>query len=168
MKNKGFSLVELMVVLILISLTIALVAPSLSRFSRTVELKGAAKKVSTILRYCRSEAVNKGQVYQALFDSNSREVRVQSLALKEEKDEKRKGKISEKTYSLPQGIQMKEVDNPSSQSPSDSPLIEFYPNGGSNGGTILLDSQDRIGYKIKVDFMTGMVKVEKGLEGSPE
>jgi hypothetical protein len=24
-----------------------------------------------------------------------------------------------------------------------------------------LDSQDRIGYKIKVDFLTGMVKVER-------
>jgi type II secretion system protein H len=161
MRKKGFSLIELMVVLILISLTIALVTPSLSRFSKTVELKGAAKKVSTILRYCRSEAVNKGQVYQALFDSNSREVRVQSMAWKEEKDEKKEGKISEKVYPLPQGIRMKEVESPSSQSPSDSPLIEFYPNGGSNGGTILLDSQDRIGYKIKVDFLTGMVKVER-------
>jgi len=165
MKNKGFSLIELMVVLILVSLTIALVTPSLSQFSRTVELKGAAKKVSTILRYCRSEAVNKGQVYQALFDSNAREVRVQSLGWKEEKDEKREGKISKKAYSLPEGVRMKEVDNPSSQSPSDLPLIEFYPNGGSNGGTIQLDSQDRIGYKIKVDFLTGMVKVER-MEGS--
>jgi general secretion pathway protein H len=151
----------LMVVLVLISLSIALVTPSLSRFSRTIELKGAAKKVSTILRYCRSEAVHKGQVYQTLFDSNSREVRVQSMALKEEKDEKKQGQVAPKTYPLPEGIRMKEVDHPSSQSPSDSPLIEFYPNGGSSGGTILLDSEDRIGYKIKVDFLTGMVKVEK-------
>ena len=161
MRNKGFSLIELMVVLILISLTIALVTPSLSRFSKTVELKGAAKKVSTILRYCRSEAVNKGQVYQALFDSNSREVRVQSMAWKEEKDEKKEGKISEKLYPLPQGIRMKEVESPSSQSPSDSPLIEFYPNGGSNGGAILFESQGCKGYKIKVNFLTGMVKVER-------
>jgi type II secretion system protein H len=161
MKNEGFSLIELMVVLILISLSIALVTPSLSRFSRTVELRAAAKKVSTIFRYCRSEAVNKGLVYQTLFDSNSREVRVQSMARNEEKDEKGKEKISEKAYLLPEGIRMKEVDNPSSQSPPGSPLMEFYPNGGSNGGTILLDSQDRIGYKIKVDFLTGMVKVER-------
>jgi general secretion pathway protein H len=161
MKNKGFSLIELMVVLILISLSIALVTPSLSRLSRTIELKGAAKKVSTILRYCRSEAVNKRKVYQTLFDSNSREVRVQSMTLKEEKDEKKEEKVTQKTYALPEGIRMKEVDNPSSQSPSDSPSIEFYPNGGSSGGTILLDSEDRTGYKIKVDFLTGMVKVER-------
>jgi general secretion pathway protein H len=164
MKDRGFSLIELMVVLILISLSIALVTPSLSRFSRTVELKAAAKKVSGILRYCRSEAVNKGQVYQALFDSNLREVRVQSMESKEEKDEKWEGKATKKTYSLPEGIRMKEVDIPSPQYPSDLPLIEFYPNGGSNGGAILLDTQDRTGYKIKVDFLTGMVRIER-MEG---
>lgn len=165
MKERGFSLIELVVVLILISLSIALVTPSLSRFSTTVELKGAAKKISAILRYCRSEAVNKGQTYQALLDSNLREIRVQSTALKEEKDEKGEGKGSEKTYSLPEGIRMKEVDIPSSQNTSGYPRIEFYPNGGSSGGAILLDTQDRTGYKIKVDFLTGMVKVEK-VEGS--
>ena len=161
MRNKGFSLIELMVVLILISFSISLIAPSLSRFSKSVELKGAAKKISGILRYCRSEAVNKGQVYQVLFDSNVREVRVQSMKLKEEKEEKREGKVTPKTYSLPEGIRMKEVDIPSPQYPSDLPLIEFYPNGGSNGGTILLDSQGRKGYKIKVQFLTGMVEVER-------
>ena len=150
-----------MVVLILVSLSIALVTPSLSRLLRTVELKGAAQKVSAILRYCRSEAVNKGQIYQALLDTNRREIRVQSMPLKEEKDEKGEGKISEKRYSLPEGIRMEEVESPSSRYASDPPRIEFYPNGGSNGGVILLDSQDRIGYKIKVDFLTGMVKVER-------
>jgi type II secretion system protein H len=161
MKNKGFSLIEMMIVLILISLSIALVTPSLSQFLRTVELKGAAKKVSGILRYYRSEAVNKGRVYQVLFDSNLREVRVQSMELKEEKDEKTEEKITPMTYSLPEGIRMKEIDIPSPQYPSDFPLIEFYPNGGSNGGSILLDSQDRKGYKIEVHFLTGMVKVER-------
>ena len=161
MRNKGFSLIELMVVLILISFSISLIAPSLSRFSRSVELKGVTKKISGILRYCRSEAVNKGQVYQVLFDSNVREVRVQSMKLKEEKEEKREGKVTPKTYSLPEGIRMKEVDIPSPQYPSDLPLIEFYPNGGSNGWTILLDSQGRKGYKIKVHFLTGMVEVER-------
>ena len=165
MKKRGFSLIELLVVLILISLSISLVTPSLSRLSRTIELKGAAKKISAILRYCRSEAVNKGQTYQAILDSNLREIRVQSTALKEEKDEngdeKGEGKGSEKTYSLPEGIRMKEVDIPSFQNTSGYPRIEFYPNGGSNGGAILLDTPDRTGYKVKVDFLTGTVKVER-------
>ena len=163
MKNKGFSLVELIVVLVIMSLSISLVTPSLSRFLRTVELKGAAKKVGGILRYCRSEAVNKGHVVHVLFDSNLREIRVQSKGLAEEKEEqdKREDSIPKKAYLLPDGIQIKKVDVFSTQSPSGLPLIEFYPNGGSNGGSILLDSESRNSYNIEVHFLTGMVKVVK-------
>jgi Tfp pilus assembly protein FimT len=153
-----------MVVMILMGLSISLVTPSLSRFSRTVELKGAAKKISGILRYYRSEAVNKGQVYQVLFNPDLREVKVQSIAeLNEGKgeEEKEKEKALKKSYSLPEGIQMKEVNVTSPEYPADLPLIEFYPNGGSNGGSLLLESQGHKGYKIKVHFVTGMVEVKR-------
>ena len=92
MKDRGFSLLELIVVLVLLSLSIALIAPSLSRFSKSVELKGAAKKVAAILRYYRSEAINKGKVYQVLFDSNLMEVKVQPIESEDqEKTEKERG-----------------------------------------------------------------------------
>jgi len=157
MKDRGFSLIEMVVVLVLLSLAVALVAPSLSRFSRSVGLKAAAKKVSGLLRYYRSEAVNKGQVYQVLFDPELRELKVKPMESTEEKGE---DKPPQKIYSLPQGIRMKEIKVESPQYPSDIPSIEFYPNGGSNGGTILLDSEDRKGYRIKIHFLTGTVQVE--------
>jgi general secretion pathway protein H len=153
-REKGFSLLELIVVLVIFSLSIALVAPSLSRVSKTVELKGAVKKISAILRYYRSEAVNRGKVYQIFFDSNLKEVKVQKLESTEEK-------TPTKIYSLPEGVQIKEVKVDSPQYPSDLPTIEFYPNGGSNGGVVLLDSQDLKGYKIKVNFLTGIVQIEQ-------
>ena len=163
MRDKGFSLVELIVVLVLISLSISVVAPSLSRVSKTIDLKTAAKKISAILRYCRSEAINKGKVYQVFFDSESREVKVQPVASSEENgdDAKKNDKDSPKIYPLPVGVNMKEVKTESPQYPSDLPTIEFYPSGGSNGGTIHLDIDDRNGYKIKVNFLTGVVAIEK-------
>jgi general secretion pathway protein H len=163
MKDRGFSLLELIVVLVLIGLATSLVVPSLSRVSKTIELQAAAKKVSGILRYYRSEAVNKGLVYQVLFDSESREVKVQSIDVSGEKeeDEKKEGTSPKKMYVLPSGIQMKEIDFPSPGYPSDLPAIEFYPNGTSSGGTILLDSQSHKGYRIQINLFTGGVKVEK-------
>jgi len=111
MRKNGYSLLELIIVLILISLSTALVTPSLSRFSKTIELKASAKKVSGVLRYCRSEAINKGLVYQVIFNPELREVMVQSIDLNEEKKEgDKKEELSGKTYSLPQGIEMKEVN----------------------------------------------------------
>jgi general secretion pathway protein H len=164
MRKQGFSLLELIVVITVITLSTALVIPSLSRFSRTIELKGCAKKVSAILRYCRSEAVNKGKIYQVLFDSETQEVKVQSVEWMEEEkenDEKKEEKLSEKRYSLPDPVHIKEVKVASTQYPSDLPAIEFYPNGGSNGGSILLDSPGRKGYRININFLTGMVEIEK-------
>ncbi len=172
----GFSLIEMMVVLILIGLSMFLATPLLSGLSKTVELKGTAKKISAILRYCRSEAVNQGKVYQALFDLDQKQVYVQSIEEKEEneaatdeaKDESKDGikdqtkdEPGQKTYILPKGVEIKEVKSNSPEYPSDYAVIEFYPNGGSNGGTILLDSSDRKGYRIKVNFLTGIVEIEK-------
>ncbi len=175
MKDRGFSLLEIVVVLVLLSLSIALIAPSLSRFPTSVELKAAAKKVAAILRYCRSEAINKGKVYQVIFDSNLMEVKVQSIEsenqeateekeAKEAKDEtgiKKDAKDVPKTYLLPAGIQMKELNIESTQYASDLPAFEFYPNGGSNGGDVLLDTRNQKGYKIKVHFLTGNAVIEK-------
>jgi len=160
--NRGFSFIELMVVLVLISLSIALIAPSFSKFSKSVELKAAAQKIAAILRNYRSEAVNKGRVYQVLFDSNRMEVKIQSVAWSEEQEESENKETREmKAYALPQGIQIKELKTESTQYPSDLPAIEFYPNGGSNGGNIYLDSQNHQGYRIKVHFLTGSVTIEK-------
>lgn len=156
-------MLELIVVLVVIGLSASLVIPSLSRFSKNVELKGVARKISAILRYCRSEAVNKGQTYQIIFDSELREIRVQKTEPSEEKEEelKRERKPVRQMYRLPAGINMKEVNIASPEYSSEYPTIEFYPNGGSNGGSFLLNSEERGGYRIYVHFLTGMVVIEK-------
>jgi general secretion pathway protein H len=169
-RNDGFSLIEMMVVMALIALSVTLMTPSLSRVSRTVELKSAAKKVAAVLRYYRSEAVNRGKVYRVLFDSDATSVKVESVDFKEKKGENEPAvendqKASAPTlmaYSLPRGVQMKELKLESPQYPSDVPAVEFYPNGGSNGGSILLESAELKGYKIKVHFLTGTVTIERG------
>ena len=157
---------ELIIVLTILALSISLVTSSLSNLSKTIELKAAAKKVSGILRYYRSEAINKGSVYQVLFDPELKAVKVQSVLLTEpaeetETDQKKGGEAPKTLYGLPEGVQMKELDFPSPEYPCDLPAVEFYPNGGSNGGSVLINSPERKGYKIKVDFVTGMVEIEK-------
>jgi len=164
MKERGFTLFEVIIVLTLFALTTLWVIPSLSGFSRSIELKGCAEKVSAILRYCRSEAVNKGKIYRVSFDSEAQEVRVQSKERMEEEkgnDEKGEEKVVEKKYSLPDPVHIKEMKVAPTEYPSDLPAIEFYPNGGSNGGSILLDSPGRNGYRININFLTGMVEIEK-------
>jgi len=83
--KKGFTLIELMVVLIVLSLGIVLLFPSFGRMSQTVELKAAVKKIASILRYYRSEAVQKGLVFQVVFDGETREIRVRPVETESDK-----------------------------------------------------------------------------------
>jgi len=157
---------EVIIVLTILVLSASLVTSSMSNLSRTIELKASAKKVSGILRYYRSEAINKGLVYQVLFDSESKAVKVQSIPLAEpaierEAGEKKGGEGAKTLYGLPEGVRMKELDFPAPEYPCDLPAVEFYPNGGSNGGSVLLDSQERKGYRIKIHFITGAVTIEQ-------
>lgn len=164
MKKRGFSLLELVVVMALISLSLALVAPSFSRFSKKVELKTAAQRVSGILRYSRSESIQSGKVYQILFDPALREVNIQALESEEAgatEKKKEEQKSVKRSYPLPAGIQMREFNIPTPEFPSDLPTIEFYPNGATNGGSFILDAQDQRGYRIKVYFLTGIVEIEE-------
>jgi general secretion pathway protein H len=158
MKGKGFSLIELTIVFLIIGLSLSLVIPSLSRTLKTAELTGAAKRVSAILRYGRSEAINRGQVYQILFNSDLGQVKIQMMGPIEGGQE---GKNQQKIYGLPHGVRIKEVKVDSFQYPSDLPAIEFYPNGGSNGGSILIDNLEDKSYKIDVDFLTGRVAIKR-------
>ena len=161
MKNKGFSLIELLIVLILISLSVSLVTPSLSRFSKNIELKTATKKISAILRYYRNEAVHRGKVQQILFDSNAREVRIRAVEQEAgAPDQEATGRAEAPNYPLPAGIQIKEIKVPTPQYPTEVPTIEFYPNGSSNGGSIVLDNEGNKGYRIDVHFLTGIVRIE--------
>ncbi len=163
MKQNGFSLMELVVVLVIIGLALSLVTPSLNRLSKTIELKASAREISGMLRYYRSDAIQKRQTHQILFDQESRELKVLLLPLEEEKtkEEENGKRMIKKTYSLPTGIRFKEIQFEPSQTPSPLPAIEFYPGGGSNGGYFHLDTPDHKGYRIKVHFVTGIVEVEE-------
>jgi general secretion pathway protein H len=165
-EKKGFTLIELLVVLIVLSLGIVLLFPSFGRMSQSVELKAAVKKIASILRYCRSEAVQRGLVIQVVFDGETREIRVRPVETESEKAGGEKtddGAARDKEkYLLPEGILVKELKIPDSRYPSDLPAIEFYPNGGSNGGSFILERENSKAYRIQVNFLTGVVEIKEG------
>lgn len=158
-RNKGFTLLEVILVLILLSLATYLVVPSLVRLAKAIELKGTAQKIAGILRYYRLTAIQKGQVYQIIIDQKQRELIVRAL-----QSEKKEGLdftwVEKIKYKIPESLNLKEEINPSEYS-AELPAIEFYPTGQANGGQIMLADPEQKGYRIKVSFLTGLVEVEK-------
>lgn len=162
MKARGFSLLELIIVLFIMGVSIALISPSLSRFSKSVEIKATAQKVSSLLRNSRSEAVNRGEICQIFFDLRSGAVSLQTIRPEElETEETKEKKGSSRTFSIPDRIRIREMKTAPSRYPSELPAIEFYPNGGSNGGSFLLEGEDQRQYRIQVHSITGAVKIER-------
>jgi prepilin-type N-terminal cleavage/methylation domain-containing protein len=152
---RGFSLIELIVVLLIISLLAVLVTPRLTKSLYHLEARSASKKISGILRYCRSESVNRNRIYLVSFDRTSRLVSVQSTEEGEEKP------VLERSYPLAEEIQIDKIDVGKTLLDLSLPTFEFYPNGGSNGGTALIRRTESRAYAIQVDSLTGTVKVEE-------
>ena len=103
-RSRGFSLLELVIVLIIISLLALLVTPRLTKTISHMEVRSVAKKISAILRYCRNDAVNKNKIYQVNFDRESNLVSVQSAAEGEEK------LSPQNSYPLPKEVQVEKVE----------------------------------------------------------
>ncbi len=158
LRTRGFSLLEMIVVLIIVSLLAVLVTPSLTKTLSHMEVRSTAKRISAILRYCRNEAVNKNKIVQVSFDLESKLISVLSAPEGEET------LAAQNSYPIPSDIRLEKVDVGKTFFETNQPAFEFYPNGGANGGSAIITSGEGEGYSVQVDFLTGTVTVETGKE----
>ncbi|MGE0083272.1 MAG: Tfp pilus assembly protein FimT/FimU [Desulfococcaceae bacterium] len=158
---RGFSLFEMIVVLIIISLMTVLIVPQLTGTLMKMNAKTSAKKVAASLRYARSRAVAEKIPYVSVFDLDTNRVSVMDYRQWTDISESGKSffsaKSGAKVYNLPDGVHFEKnrrhrFDNISDQ-------IAFYPTGGCSGGDIVItDEQDRK-YTVHADFITGAVEM---------
>jgi len=151
--RQGFTLLELIIVLIIVSLLALILTPTLTRTLSHMEAKGSAKRIAAILRYCRSDAVNKRRTNLVGLDTASNLVSVYAI-IEEETEPK-----AQKFYPLPQGVKLDKIEVGKTLFDSSVPTFEFYPNGGSNGGKAVIQGERGMAYSVRVDILTGGVKV---------
>ncbi|MCK5541759.1 MAG: prepilin-type N-terminal cleavage/methylation domain-containing protein [Desulfobacterales bacterium] len=163
--NRGFTLLELLVVLIIISLMAVLVAPNLAGFLSGMNLKTAAKKISAALRYAQSRAISEKVTCTAYFDFEKSMLFVLTVGgLPDEIDPKLSDKDTAKTekaktYYLPDGIRFEKCILQEDEFDSGIFKIVFFPGGGNTGGAVILVDDREKKCKISVDFITGGVKL---------
>ena len=140
----GFTLVEVMVVLVIIALMLALVGSSISRNISSAEMRTAAGKVAAGLRYTRTQAILKKAEQVFLVDTEN---------LTYQAGER-------KADNFPKGM-LVELNTARSELTSESVGgIRFYPDGGSTGGNVRLEANGRI-YRVNVAWLTGEARVER-------
>lgn len=67
---RGFTLIELMVVVALVAIILALAAPSFTGTLARKRLEGVASELSTDIQYARSEAAHRNTAVGIVFDTN--------------------------------------------------------------------------------------------------
>lgn len=71
-RPSGFTLIELMVVVILIGVIAAMVIPELGGSAETVRLDAATRRLSDMMDFCYHSAASSGRVHALLFDQTAR------------------------------------------------------------------------------------------------
>lgn len=176
-KDQGFTLIELILVLVIIAFLTALVTPAITSLTG-LKLKTTTRKMAAGLRYARSQAVTTGHDYQVLFDMEKGEMIIESLQEEEktydgdseddggeglngEEEEYSSEKRMEvrKTFTIPKEVKLAKVVIDDEEITEDQAWIDFYPNGSCSGGEIFLMDEKERGYRIELEFLTGVVKI---------
>jgi type II secretion system protein H len=69
--GKGFTLIELMIVMVIIGSVIALAVPRIGKSMEKMRLRSASRKLSAVLRYTRQMAISRKKEYAVTFNDHS-------------------------------------------------------------------------------------------------
>jgi prepilin-type N-terminal cleavage/methylation domain-containing protein len=165
----GFTLLELLVVLVLMSLMTALAAPRLVGTLSSTSAKASVKRIAAALRYARNQAASTKTVYAAAFHRESSKVAVGRLPDPRTMESGELRMFDPRVFSLPDGIRIESVIPASGEEDDTDPArILFYPSGASSGGRVVIaDDRDRRS-GLSVDPVMGTVRLEDQLEDQLE
>jgi general secretion pathway protein H len=142
--SRGFTLVELLVVLGILALLTLLAGPLISRALPGASLRSAAHDIADGLRRVRSDAIVSNAERQFLIDLDDRKAFVGREPV---------------PLSLPADLRLRIVVGDTEVAAARRGGIRFFPDGSSSGGHITLASGNRA-YEVLVDWLTGRVSVE--------
>ncbi|MCI0653898.1 MAG: GspH/FimT family pseudopilin [Methylococcaceae bacterium] len=146
--SRGFTLLEMLLVLSIAVIAMAVVAPNFSKGLDSIRLSSAAREIASSLRYLRGHAITANK--QAEFNLNVK-TNVYQLTGKS------------KTYSVPRAIRMRMVTADTEIDDEDSGTIRFYPDGSSTGGRVTLAAGNRKRL-VDVNWLTGQVEMRTEVE----
>ncbi len=140
---KGFTLIELIVVLAIAGLIMAVTPPLLSKAMPGLQLKSTARHIAAGLRFARGRAVAQRTEAVLTLDLEARAVSISG----------REGSLS-----IPDDLSIELVSAVSELEDENLGRIRFFPDGTSTGGRITLGYRGN-GYDLDVDWLTGRVSI---------
>ena len=142
-KDGGFTLLELILVMVIISTLLAIASPSLRGFFASRKINDAASNILSLIKLARTQAISEGRIYRLNF--NVDESSYWLTAVEKGVYQSLNNEMG-RTYHLPDDTSMK-FDKEESID-SNEHYIDFYPEGRVEPGMIKLT--DRRGEVIEI------------------
>jgi len=140
MRRAGFTFVELIVVMVILAVIAALVAPSFSRTIASARLRSAASDVRTSLARGRALAVAAAKERTVAFDLSKGEFGVDNEAVR----------------LLPGTIRLGAVLPGEERQERGSVRVRFFPDGSGDEAEISVTAEDGGTLRVTVDPLTGL------------
>jgi general secretion pathway protein H len=139
-REAGFSLIELMVVMLLVVALFGLIGSSVGRSVRGAELRNEVREIIAGLRHTRGRAIVERSETVFLVDADARTWQA----------------FGRDAEALPEGLDITLTTARSELTGENAGGIRFYPDGASTGGSVLLSVDERKWY-ITVGWLTGEI-----------
>lgn len=143
-RSSGFTLVEMIAVIVLLAIAMTAVTFSFSKSLQSARIRGASRDLVAALRYTRGQAIVKGEqeVLELNLDDNSYTA-------------PGKGAIR-----LPKGMSLRLTTAEQEQTGANSGGIRFFADGSSTGGHISV-LQGQREWRINVAWLTGDIALDE-------
>jgi prepilin-type N-terminal cleavage/methylation domain-containing protein len=149
--DRGFTLLELLIVVLVVAMVLAVSYPSLSRGAASIHLRSTARDVLNTFRFAREKAVTEQIGMRVTVDREK-----QSLMLTNDLGD------GNRTYSMPKDVKIYRVALGGTEVVDGPILVRFLPNGSSDRAEVLLRSDSGSFLKIVSDPITGGARIETG------
>ncbi len=142
-QHQGFTLLELLVVLAIMTLILAIVPPMLGNVLASSHVKSATRELAAGLKYARSQAINRQEEMTLSLHVDGKYFLV--------------GK-KRKQLDVPNDTTMTLITARSEQLSTKEGAIRFFPDGSSTGGQIKIKYASSE-YIVDVNWLTGRVRI---------
>jgi general secretion pathway protein H len=143
-RAKGFTLIELMAVIMLLAIVLTLVSVSFSKSLQSARIRGASRDLVAALRYTRGQAIVKGK----------QEVMTLSL------DDNTYTAPNKNAVKLPKDMSLTLTTAETEQTGANTGGIRFFPDGSSTGGHISVFQGQRE-WRVNVAWLTGDISLDE-------
>jgi prepilin-type N-terminal cleavage/methylation domain-containing protein len=149
--NNGFTLLELLIVVLVLALVLAVAYPSLSRGSDSIRLRATGRDVLNTLRYAREKAVTEQVGMKVTMERTK-----QTLVLTNDLGD------GTRTYNMPDSVKIQRIVLGGNEVQEGPVSVRFLPNGSSDQVEVLLVSKNSSFLRIISDPITGGARIELG------